>query len=119
MLTPVQGVLGDRFGPRGNWFHSGVDFEAAAGTGGAPRGPGSSPSRAAAAAGTAAPSSIDHGSGVTSWHAHLSRLDVGAGQQVASGSPPAGRASGYATGPHLHFEVRVRGAAIDPLTALG
>jgi murein DD-endopeptidase MepM/ murein hydrolase activator NlpD len=53
-------------------------------------------------------------------YAHLSRLDVAAGQQVAAGSL-IGRvgASGRATGPHLHFEVRVRDAATDPLTALG
>ena len=57
---------------------------------------------------------------MTSWYAHLSRLEVAAGQQVAAGSL-IGRvgATGHATGPHLHFEVRVRDAAIDPLTALG
>jgi Peptidase family M23 len=50
----------------------------------------------------------------------LSNLDVAAGQQVVAGSL-IGRvgASGRATGPHLHFEVRVRGAASDPLTAMG
>jgi murein DD-endopeptidase MepM/ murein hydrolase activator NlpD len=120
MVAPVQGVLGDRFGPRGNWFHSGVDFAAAAGT-----------AVHAARAGRVAFAGwssggygwlivIAHGSGVTSWYAHLSRLDVAAGQQVAAGSL-IGRvgASGRATGPHLHFEVRLRDAATDPLTALG
>ena len=63
---------------------------------------------------------IDHGSGVTTWYAHLSRLDVAAGRQVAAGAL-IGRvgATGYATGPHLHFEVRVRDAATDPLDGSG
>jgi murein DD-endopeptidase MepM/ murein hydrolase activator NlpD len=48
-------------------------------------------------------------------YAHLSAILVGPGQRVAVGQP-LGRvgASGSATGPHLHFEVRVRGAAVDP-----
>ena len=120
MLTPVQGAVGDGFGPRGDWFHPGVDFPAAAGTAvHAARG-----GRVAFAGwnsgGYGRLIIIDHGSGVTSWYAHLSRLDVAAGRQVAAGSL-IGRvgATGYATGPHLHFEVRVRDAATDPLTALG
>jgi murein DD-endopeptidase MepM/ murein hydrolase activator NlpD len=120
MLRPVQGVLGDGFGPRGNWFHSGVDFEAPAGTAvHAARG-----GRVAFAGWSSGGYGwliiIDHGSGVTSWYAHLSHLDAAAGQPVAAGLL-IGRvgASGRATGPHLHFEVRVRGAATDPLIALG
>ena len=51
-------------------------------------------------------------------YAHLSRVGVRVGQRVATGQR-LGRlgASGQATGPHLHFEVRLRGAAVDPLTA--
>ena len=120
MLMPVQGVVGDGFGPRGDWFHTGVDFPAPAGTAvRAARG-----GRVAFAGwnsgGYGQLIVIDHGSGVTSWYAHLSRLDVAAGQPVAAGSL-IGRvgATGHATGPHLHFEVRLRDAATDPLTALG
>jgi murein DD-endopeptidase MepM/ murein hydrolase activator NlpD len=52
-------------------------------------------------------------------YAHLSAVDVTVGQWVAGG-PLLGRvgATGDATGPHLHFEVRVGNAAIDPLRAL-
>ena len=120
MLMPVQGAVGDGFGPRGDWFHPGVDFPAAAGTAvHAARG-----GRVAFAGwnsgGYGRLIIIDHGSGVTTWYAHLSRLDVPAGRQVAAGSL-IGRvgATGYATGPHLHFEVRLRDAATDPLAALG
>ena len=53
-------------------------------------------------------------------YAHLSRVDVQVGQDVRTGTL-VGRvgSTGDATGPHLHFEVRVRGAAVDPLPALG
>lgn len=55
---------------------------------------------------------IDYGRGVRTWYARLSATRVPVGQSVLAG------ASGRASGPHLHFEVRVRGAAVDPLTAL-
>jgi murein DD-endopeptidase MepM/ murein hydrolase activator NlpD len=52
-------------------------------------------------------------------YAHLSRVDVTVGEFLAAGFPIGlVGASGHATGPHLHFELRLRGAAIDPLTAL-
>jgi len=57
---------------------------------------------------------------VTTMYAHLSRVLVVRGQGVTVGSLVGLVGStGDATGPHLHFEVRVRGAAVDPLSALG
>jgi murein DD-endopeptidase MepM/ murein hydrolase activator NlpD len=52
-------------------------------------------------------------------YAHLSRISVSRGQWVVAGSR-VGQvgSSGISSGPHLHFELRWRGAAIDPLTAL-
>jgi murein DD-endopeptidase MepM/ murein hydrolase activator NlpD len=119
LRAPLAAPTGDRFGPRGNRFHSGVDFIAAFAT----------PVAAAAAGrvtwvgyrdGWGLLVTVAHGGGVRTLYAHLSRADVHLGQRVAAG----GRlglvgASGEATGPHLHFEVRVRGAAVDPLAALG
>ena len=62
---------------------------------------------------------IAHRDGVRSMYAHLSRVDVRLGEAVATGQQVGlVGATGDATGPHLHFELRVRGAAVDPLTAL-
>jgi murein DD-endopeptidase MepM/ murein hydrolase activator NlpD len=53
-------------------------------------------------------------------YAHLSRVLVRRGQRVRAGRRVgAVGASGTSTGPHLHFELRLRGAAVDPLPALG
>ncbi len=58
---------------------------------------------------------IDHGGGVSTRYGHLSAIDVAPGQQVGPGAP-IGRvgATGRSTGPHLHYEVRVDGEAVDP-----
>jgi murein DD-endopeptidase MepM/ murein hydrolase activator NlpD len=62
---------------------------------------------------------IDHGQGDSTVYAHLSRLDVVAGQNVLRGQRiGALGASGRVTGPHLHFEFREDGVYKDPLQAV-
>ena len=62
---------------------------------------------------------LSHGVGVTSWYAHLSRIRVRRGACVAAGARiGAVGSTGVSTGPHLHFEVRLRGAAVDPAGSL-
>ena len=58
---------------------------------------------------------VDHGGNVATLSAHLSRASVGAGQTVRRGDALGSvGATGFATGPHLHFEVRSRGVPVDP-----
>jgi hypothetical protein len=119
LAWPVDLPVGDGFGPRGAGFHPGLDIPAPSGT----------PVEAAAAGvvvdagfaddGYGSRVVVDHGGGVTTISAHLARVDVIVGQTVDRGEVVGlVGASGEATGPHLHFEVRVRGAAVDPLPAL-
>jgi len=114
-LQPVGGAIGSWFGPRGTFFHPGLDYEASVGD----------PVRAGASGcatfagrdggGYGKLVVLQHGAGMTSWYAHLSRINVRRGQCVAAGAR-IGRvgSTGVSTGPHLHFELRLRGAAVDP-----
>jgi murein DD-endopeptidase MepM/ murein hydrolase activator NlpD len=62
---------------------------------------------------------VDHGYGVRTWYAHCRRILVSRGQRVEAGQPVARVGhSGRATGPHLHFEIRIDGEAVDPLPLL-
>ena len=111
-------IIGDRFGPRGDRWHSGVDFPA----------PFGAPVYAARAGEVVWAGwrgaygflvTVAHGRGERTMYAHLSRIDVRVGVRIGEGVRVGLiGASGDATGPHLHFEVRVRGAAVDPLRAL-
>ncbi len=57
---------------------------------------------------------IDHGNGIVTYYAHCSQLFVTAGQQVSQGEQIAKIGmTGYTTGPHLHFEIRVNGVPIN------
>ncbi len=113
MVTSSYGYRRDPFTGAGA-FHSGLDFRGARGT----------PIHAAAAgrvsfvgtkSGYGNVVEIDHGQGIVTRYAHLSRFDVKLGQRVAAGFTVARMGStGRSTGPHLHFEVRVNGTAMDP-----
>src|SRR5205085_9853371 len=111
-------VVGSPFGPRGERWHSGIDLPAPLGT----------PVYAARAGQVVWAGwrgaygflvTVAHGHGERSMYAHLSRIDVRVGVWVGAGVRVGlVGATGDATGPHLHFEVRVRNAAVDPLRAL-
>ena len=58
---------------------------------------------------------IYHGLGYSTLYAHLSRIEVSEGQNVQSGDRIGAIGStGWSTGPHLHFELRIDGKAVDP-----
>lgn len=117
LSAPVQAPLGDGFGPRGIRFHSGLDYPAPSGTAVSAAAPGRVVFARLHAGGWGNLVVILHTSGVRTFYAHLSQIDAKLGQRVLGGSPVGlVGASGHATGPHLHFEVLVRGAAVDPLT---
>ncbi len=62
---------------------------------------------------------IDHGHRVHTVYAHLSKLGVSRGQLIRPGSTIGSTGStGYVTGPHLHYEVRVNGRPRNPRTYL-
>jgi murein DD-endopeptidase MepM/ murein hydrolase activator NlpD len=119
LARPLAAPVGDVYGPRGNRFHAGVDFPAPTGTPvGAARG-GRVVFAGRTGSGWGKLIEIDHGSGVHTRYAHLSRIDVRVGARVAGGSTVGlVGTTGESTGPHLHFEVLVRGANVDPLAAL-
>ncbi len=118
---PLQdGFVGSAFGVRIDPFtgrstrHDGIDFSAPPGT----------PIRAAAAGVVVAAElhpaygnmvDVDHGNKLVTRYAHAQRLLVKQGDVVRQGQAIAEVGStGRSTGPHLHFEVRVDGDAIDP-----
>jgi peptidoglycan hydrolase-like protein with peptidoglycan-binding domain len=119
LLRPVSAPVGDRFGPRGNRFHAGLDLPAFYGA----RVRAARRGRVVRAGwdggGYGYLIVIRHRRHVRTMYAHLSHIGVHRGEHVVAGER-IGRvgASGEATGPHLHFEVRRRGAAVDPLPAL-
>ena len=62
---------------------------------------------------------IEHDAGWSSLYAHLSEAQVQAGDEVAQGDVIGlAGATGTVTGPHLHFELRLRGEPVDPLLYL-
>ena len=120
-FMPCEGNVSSQYGVRQNPFdgtsgdqHSGIDIAAPTGT-----------PIYATAKGTVTDSRymngygyavfIDHGNGVESRYAHCSKLLVNVGEEVEKGQLIAQVGStGNSTGPHLHFELRKNGQAMDP-----
>ncbi len=98
----------------GGAMHAGIDFTGATGSPiqAAARGRISFAGRQSGYGNTV---EIDHGHGIMTRYAHLSRIDVRLGDSVHAGQAIAGMGStGRSTGTHLHFEVRVNGSAVNP-----
>jgi murein DD-endopeptidase MepM/ murein hydrolase activator NlpD len=118
LIWPVQGPVTSGFGWRWGRMHEGIDIAVPSGT-----------PVVAAASGTVITAGwlggygnlvvIDHGNGLATAYGHNSSIPVGVGQSVAQGQVIAYSGStGHSTGPHVHFEVRVNGSAVDPLIYL-
>jgi murein DD-endopeptidase MepM/ murein hydrolase activator NlpD len=109
---PVPGGVNQGYGGRGG--HPGIDLQASYGD----------PIHACRAGtivsagwmgGYGNATVIDHGGGMATLYGHQSRIAVTAGQHVNAGDIIGYIGStGYSTGPHLHFEVRINGNTVDP-----
>jgi murein DD-endopeptidase MepM/ murein hydrolase activator NlpD len=115
---PLGGPIGDGFGPRGATWHPGVDFPASAGARVGAAGRGCVIFAGYDSGGYGNLVIVRHRLGVSTLYAHLSHIGVHKGQCVV-GHNRIGRvgSTGFSTGPHLHFEIRVRGAAVNPVHA--
>jgi murein DD-endopeptidase MepM/ murein hydrolase activator NlpD len=114
-IWPVNGSVVSGFGMRWGRMHEGIDIAVPTGT----------PVRAAAAGtvsiagaegGYGNYTCIDHGGSLSTCYAHQERILVSGGQQVAQAQVIGiSDCTGHCLGPHVHFEVRVNGQAVDPL----
>lgn len=118
LIWPVEGVLTSGFGPRWGSFHPGIDIGAPEGT----------PIHAAASGTVVLMQSeaesggygnytcIDHGGGLSTCYAHQTSFATSIGAGVSQGEVIGYVGNtGFSTGPHLHFEVRINGEPQDPL----
>ncbi len=120
-LTPAQGHFTSGYGPRMSPYagrikmHEGIDIGAPIGT------PIVAPADGIVTFSGAKPGfgnfvQIDHGYGVETIYGHAATLSVKKGQQVTRGDRIATVGNtGYSTGPHVHYEVRVNGTPVDPI----
>ena len=114
-IWPVNGSVVSGFGMRWGRMHEGIDIAVPSGT----------PIRAAAAGSVSIAGSaggygnytcISHNGGLSTCYAHQERILVSVGQQVAQAQVIGiSDCTGHCLGPHVHFEVRVNGQAVDPL----
>jgi len=119
---PADGVLTSPYGPRWGRMHYGIDIgtlsslDLRAATSGTVTGAG----YLTGFGGYGNVVTVDVGAGYSLLYAHLSRASVVPGQWVTAGEP-IGEAgcTGFCTGTHLHFELRLDGLPIDPAPFLG
>lgn len=116
IFTPIKGILTSTFGEqRGGYMHKGIDLAADIGT-----------KIGVALDGVVTYSGVNGGYGkviivnhdnnMETVYAHCSKLNVNVGDKVWKGDVigEVGN-TGDSTGPHLHFEIRINGTAVDPL----
>jgi murein DD-endopeptidase MepM/ murein hydrolase activator NlpD len=113
-IWPVNGSVVSGFGMRWGRMHEGIDIAVPTGT----------PIRAAASGsislagvsgGYGNYTCISHGGALSTCYAHQSQILIGTGQVAQGQIIGLVGCTGHCFGPHLHFEVRVNGQAVDPL----
>lgn len=118
-IKPISGgTLTSTFGQRWGRSHEGVDWACSVGT-----------TIGASSAGTVTQAgwmngygycvTISHANGMSTRYGHMSKISVSVGQSVSQGQTIGYSGNtGRSTGPHLHFEIRVNGTAVNPLNYL-
>lgn len=125
VVWPAQGVITLEFAQSSMYqvFHTGIDIANAQGLVGDPITPfmnGTVIFEGEKSWGYGKHIIIDHGNNLTSVYAHLNRIYVYKGQEVKIGDTIGTMGStGWSTGPHLHFEIRVYGIPVNPRVFLG
>ena len=115
LIWPVNGPVVSGFGPRWGSFHEGIDIAVPTGTSIRAAASGSV-SIAGSVGGYGNYTCVDHGGGLSTCYAHQERILVSVGQEVAQAQViGVSDCTGHCLGPHVHFEVRVNGQAVDPL----
>ncbi len=119
-IWPVQGRIMSLFGTRTDPFsgedavHKGLDLSAATGTPVEATGDGIV-ARAEWSGRYGKLVIIDHGHGMQTWYAHLSKIDVIPGQEIRRGEVLGlSGGTGRVTSPHLHYEVHENGSPVNP-----
>ena len=123
---PAQGVITLEFAQSSGFqiFHTGIDIANAYGRVGDPVNP-MLPGKVTYAGqiwwGYGKHIIIDHGNNISTVYAHLDKIFVVKGQDITTTKTVIGRMgnTGWSTGPHLHFEIRVYGIPVNPRTFLG
>jgi murein DD-endopeptidase MepM/ murein hydrolase activator NlpD len=120
-MWPVQGPITGPFGRRSDpfseegAFHKGVDISVPSGTPVHVTADGMVMQAEMVTGGYGRLVVVDHGGGIQTYYAHLSRIYVHAGQEVRRGDlMGAAGSTGRVTAPHLHYEVRVGGTPQNP-----
>ena len=118
LIWPARGRLTSRYGRRWGRLHKGIDIANSRGT----------PVYAADSGKVISTGynggygnlvKIDHGGGMVTYYAHLSKIVVSSGSSVSKGQLIGYMGStGRSTGPHLHFEVRINGSPRNPISYL-
>jgi murein DD-endopeptidase MepM/ murein hydrolase activator NlpD len=115
ILPPDTGIITSKFGPRNGTLHTGIDLAIKVGT-----------PILAYSSGTVIFTGrksgygklviIQHANNIVTYYAHLSEIQVSPGDYVARKQQIAlSGNTGYSTGPHIHFEIRLNGKPTDPL----
>jgi murein DD-endopeptidase MepM/ murein hydrolase activator NlpD len=120
VIGRITGSFGERLDPFSGEgaFHTGVDISSQYGDGVRAAGDGVV-TEAALHAGYGRLVIVDHGFGVATWYGHLSSFTVAPGMRIKRGDLVGYvGVSGRTTGPHVHYEVRINGAPVNPMRYL-